>query len=496
MKSTKKLGKQTPRIDIFAEGSTYRAELLFDLLKEYGTNLLEWQKLVLRRWLAEDDDGNFANLDCGLAVPRQNGKTEVIVARIIYGIIFRQAIGLFTAQQQDTADIVKKRVQDFFYENEHEEIFNMLTPRFRKKPRNYDFIEFGNGSSYKFKTRTRLSGLGNTNDELICDEAAEMMDSHQETLLSTTSAAKSGNPQVIYAGTPPTAESVGEVFPRLRAEKLAGAAGVWTEWSVDALTDPDDEKAWYDTNPSLGFFLLLSAVQMEAHSLSKDSFNRMRLGWWSGVEEKRAISQKMWDACANEKPDFDDDFRPVYAVKFAPDRSTYSLVVAQPLKDSRIHVEVVMHRPMSEGFGKLSAWLIDMWHDSAKIIIDGATGSAILFDELTRGDKKIPPKRILLPTMNEVRDAHQFMFNAISHAELSHYNQPLLNQVVRITKQRPLGRTGGFGWTSMGKNIETDALDAATFAFWGAKMFPKKAVKVAESKDDFAKKWEKVLASL
>lgn len=114
MPRKKRKNNQIPRIDLYSPGNTEKAELLFELLDEYGMTLLEWQRLVLRRWLAEDEDGNFVNLDCGLSVPRQNGKTEIIVARIIYGIIFRKAKGLFTAQQQNTVDVVIKRVQDFF----------------------------------------------------------------------------------------------------------------------------------------------------------------------------------------------------------------------------------------------------------------------------------------------------------------------------------------------------------------------------------------------
>ena len=238
----KLVANQTPRIDIYEPGDTTKAELLFELLEEYGMTFLPWQQLVLRRWLAEDENGNFTNLDCGLSVPRQNGKTELIVARIIYGIIFRKATGLFTAQKQDTADVVKRRVQDFFYENQYEEIFNLLTPRFREKPRNYDFMEFMNGARYSFKTRTRLGGLGTTNDELINDEAADMTDDHQATLIPTVSAAKSKNPQVIYCGTPPMATTVGEVFSRTRKNIMTGKAGCWTEWSVDHLTDKNDIK--------------------------------------------------------------------------------------------------------------------------------------------------------------------------------------------------------------------------------------------------------------
>lgn len=484
---------QQPRIDIYQPGDTTKAELLFELLQEYGMTFLPWQQLVLRRWLAEDDEGKFVNLDCGLSVPRQNGKTEILVARIIYGIIFRKAEGLFTAQKQKTADVVRRRVQDFFYENQYEEIFNLLTPQFRRKPRNYDFIEFVNGARYSFNTRTRLGGLGTTNDDLICDEAADMTDDHQATLLPTISAAKSKNPQVIYSGTPPMAMTVGEVFGRARKQIMTGKAGCWTEWSVERMTDKNDVRAWYETNPSLDTFLLRNAIEAEARSLAADDFNRMRLGWWSGVEDKRAIQQREWDALYTEKPEFDDTFRPVYAVKFAPDRTDYSLVVAQPLKDGKIHVEVVMQRPMAEGWSRLSKWLIDRWRNCSKIIIDGATGQSILYEELTRAG--VAMKKIIQPNMKEIVAAHQFMFDAIQKGELSHYNQPLLNQTVRVTKIRQMGRYGGFGWESMSKNMNTSALDAATFAYWGQKVFARK-VASGGSIEANNQKWKAILSNL
>lgn len=493
MPKTRHKSCQKPRIDIYTPGDTRKAELLFKLLEEYGTKLHEWQKHVLRRWLAEDEDGRFVNLDCGLSVPRQNGKTEIIVARIIYGIIFGGRIGLFTAQKQKTVDVVKKRVQDFFYENQHEEIFNLLTPRFRKKPRNYDFIEFNNGARYQFITRTRLGGLGMTVDDLINDEAADMLDAHQATLLPTTSAAKSGNPQVIYCGTPPMAETVGEVFPRIRKEIQKSGEGTWTEWSVDVMTDKKDESAWYNTNPSLDKTLLKRVIEVEARSLSTDDFNRMRLGWWSGVEEKRAIAQKYWDACYTEKPDFDDEYLPVYAVKFAPDRSDYSLVAAQPLKDGKIHAEVVLQRPMSEGTSKITSWLKERYRKCAKIIIDGATGQAILFEDLT--SIGVPKRKIVQPNMKQITAAHEFVFEGIMHGEFSHYNQPLLNQTVRVTKQRSLNRFGGFGWESMNSNLSTAAIDAVTYAYWGQKVFSKKTTQHSGSEAS-DKQWRDILSSL
>lgn len=493
MPKKRRRASQKPRLDIYRDGNTDKAELLFELLDEYGTPLYEWQKWVLRRWLAEDDSGKFVNLDCGLSVPRQNGKTEIIVARIIYGIIFGKRIGLFTAQKQKTVDVVKKRVQDFFYESPYEEIFNLLTPRFREKPRNYDYIEFDNGARYQFITRTRLGGLGMTVDDLINDEAADMLDAHQATLLPTISAAPSGNPQVIYCGTPPMAETVGEVFARVRKQIMETGEGVWTEWGVEEITEKNDVDAWYQTNPSLEKSLMLRAIEAESRALSTDDFNRMRLGWWSGVEEKRAISQKQWDQCYTIKPEYDAAYLPVYAVKFAPDRSAFSLAAAQPLKNGRIHVEVIQQRPMSDGFSKLTAWLYDRRRDCARIIIDGATGQAILFEDLT--SIGVPKRKITQPNMKEIVAAHQFTYDAIMRGEISHYNQPLLNQTVRIAKQRSMGRFGGFGWESMSKDLSTCALDAVTFAYWGQKTFGRKT-NTSTTIEENNKKWHDILSNI
>lgn len=363
-------------------------------------------------------------------------------------------------------------------------------------------MEFENGAYYRFTARSRMNGLGQTYDEVINDEAADMLDTHEETLRPTVSAAKSKNPQFIYAGTPPMVETVGEVFARTRKKILGGERGCWTEWSVETLTDPHDKDAWYETNPSMGLCLLEDAVEAEAASMSMDGFNRMRLGWWAGVEDKRAIKQEWWDKCYTEKPEFDDSYAPIYAVKFSPDRTTFSIAVAQPLKDTeKIHTEIVMHRPMSDGFQKIVKWFstppkgqsVPRWRQAARIIIDGATGQAILFEDLTSAG--IPPKKILQPNVKDVGSAHEFVFNAIKDGKLSHYRQPALDAAVRLAKIRPIGRQGSFGWESMNKEMPTCALDAVTFAYWGAKTHAKK-VATPEEKAASQEKMRRILAQI
>ena len=84
----RRYGNQKPRIDQFEDGDIWLADKTLQLLDHYGIKLLPWQKAIVYRWLAlkwdeEEKKWKWANPKAGLLVPRQNGKTEIIIARII-----------------------------------------------------------------------------------------------------------------------------------------------------------------------------------------------------------------------------------------------------------------------------------------------------------------------------------------------------------------------------------------------------------------------------
>ena len=66
-------GNQKPRIDIYHDGDIELAEKTIELMGHYGHTPLPWQKAILRRWFATDDEGKWANQTAGLIVPRQHG---------------------------------------------------------------------------------------------------------------------------------------------------------------------------------------------------------------------------------------------------------------------------------------------------------------------------------------------------------------------------------------------------------------------------------------
>lgn len=470
-----RIGAQKPRVDIYNDGLIIEAKAALNLVKEFGNPLFMWQRDTLFRWLAVDENGVLVNRTCGLEVPRQNGKSELVTVRIIYGMVSRGEHIIFTAQSDDTADTIKKRVLDFFYETEDPHIRDLLAPKFRKKRLDsYDHIELVTGGRCKFTTRTRMTGLGNTNDLLINDEAQEMTDDHAKALVPTTSASALGNPQIIYIGTPPEPSGVGMQFRKIRDKAMKRTGNVcWREWSVENMHDVNDTNAWYDTNPSLNLTILETTVRdIDLVNLTDaDSFNRQRLGWWSGVESKRAITDEQWERLAVPKVPLATVPELVYAVKIAPDRGDMTLSVGVDMGGGIIHVEVIKSQPFGNGHRWLVDFLAERWKKANGIIIDGWYGKQIIEEDLKTAGVKA--NRIVSMSMSHIADAHVFFYEGIEQRKVTHFNQPLLNIAVANTKRRTLGKYGGFGWESMSpEEVSSAPIDSVTLAYWGAKTLP------------------------
>lgn len=477
--ANKRYGNQKPRLDYFRNGDIWLADKTIRLVEHYGIKLLDWQKAIIYRWMALelDEDGNWrwVNPEAGLLVPRQNGKTELFIVRIIGGMIFLGEALIYTGHSDKTVDETKRRILRFFYDAE-QEIRDMLTEEFDKEPKSFDYVELRNRGRAVFRTRTRTGGLGTTNDTLILDEDQEETDAQQEALLPSISAGKSQNQQIIRAGTPPSGGGHGTVFLRIRKNVIDGkdTQTCWQEWSVEAITDPHDVDAWYETNPSLGYHLMLTAVKNEAKDMAVDSFNKMRLGWLAGVESMRAITDEQWSPLAVPKVELPEHRNQVYAVKFAPDGSAVSLATAVIMPDTKVHVEIIERKPMSAGTSWLVMWLMEntRWRKANKIIIDGAAGTQLLVEELVRSNPKIS-KRILTPNAREAGAAYADFYSGIENAQLTHFDQPALNVSIRTVKRRGIGKDGMYGYASMNPDIQSDPTEAAALAYYGARRFKK-----------------------
>jgi hypothetical protein len=321
-----------------------------------------------------------------------------------------------------------------------------------------------NGARIKFLARTRNGGRGQHGDTLIFDEAQELDVNSQASFIPAISASR--NPQVIYAGTPPDGESAGEVFRGIRAKALDGGttSTSWTEFSVSEIGDPSDRQRWADTNPALGFRILITTIEGEYEQMPPDTFARERLGWWTPVVEHRedyAISAETWDACASNTPK--PHGKTAFGVKFTADGSEVALCGAVIAPNGYARIELIDRRPTGLGVQWLAEWLNARYDKACCVVVDGKNGVDALIDKIKPVWKH--KDSVIRPTAKSVIGAVSMLTDALNVQTVSWYDQQKDLRESAITSiKRPISGGWGFG----GEN--SAPIEACALAYWGAKM--------------------------
>ena len=351
-------GERPPRVRVVSSEPCWweeNAEDMRDFCAAYVNPLHDWQDDVLACWIAEDDDGRYVHQTCGLLVPRQNGKTEDIEGRIAYGLLFANGgqgeIIAYSAHRVDSTLVMFERLLDLFGDNrkppedwKHPELHDLVASEVFTN--GHQAIELKNGAKVAFSARSTGARRAFTADVQIYDEAGFLTDDQLSASKSTVSSAPHGNPQTIYAGTPPSEHGIyAEPFSRVRSNAMARMGGTcWHEWSVEDM-DPrmlSDRNVWAETNPSLGANLLWSAVESELADMSPEKFAIERLCWWPETASAQAFNPRKWEASASDGPADEEIAKTAVGVKFAPDglqvcASIAALVRGETRSQDRVH---------------------------------------------------------------------------------------------------------------------------------------------------------------
>lgn len=458
-------GRQTPTQSVILP---YFETKGIDAIKSYNESnriAQEWQELLLSDILAVNEDGLWIHTKFAYAVPRRNGKNEVVAIRELYGLENGEKI-LHTAHRTTTSSSASKRLAAILNEKGYTEVVRPKNGT--KYEKSYTFSkQFGleritlldeGGGSCDFRTRSSKGGLGEGFDLLIIDEAQEYTDDQESALKYVVSDSK--NPQTLFCGTPPTTVSAGTVFVKLRNKTLSGGGlnTGWAEWSVDSMTNPYDREAWYETNPSLGTILTERKIADEITGDDID-FNIQRLGLWLKYNQKSAISRSEWAELKNSKmPEFTG---PLYVgIKYGNDGKNVALSIAVRTKDKRIFIETIDCREIKAG----NQWIIQFLSEAKieKVVIDGASGQQLLADEM----KEYKLKKPKLPTVKEVILANSAFEQGIFHSSIAHAGQPSVEQAAGNCEKRAIGGNGGFGYKAQKEGIEIAILDSIILAYW------------------------------
>lgn len=467
-------GNQVPRIKIEppSVGSDGKGASL--LMKEYGVTLDEWQELVLSSWLSTTETGAYAVVSGGLSTPRQNGKSEILIARCFYELTVNGGKVLFTSHQMRSVKKIFFRLESMFTDKRHPDI-NKAVKKIR-----YGIGEEGifltNGGSIEFMARSRQAARGFDGISLIIiDEAQEASNEAVAALLAVLSASKTGTRQVIYAGTPPYVGCVAEVFKKFRlsciteAERGEVSRNSWHEWSIDtenpAEVDISDKKLWYQANPSLGIRLTEEFTLTEAQTLSTLDFLHERLGFWdkpAAQQIEHAIDINLWDSCKSNTPR--PEGKTAFGIKFTADGSEVCLAGAVIPSDGQpARITLIAIEPTGNGLQWLANWLNERYKTTCCVVIDGRNGSAdILIDKIS--GVWLFKGSVIKPSASNVVMAAGMMINELQEKTVSWFSeQEELRESAITSTKRPI--SGGFGFGG-----STSApIEAAALALWGAR---------------------------
>jgi len=445
-----RVGRQSPTVSVILPYTDTKGPEAIELYNKSEHDALEWQAALTYDIMAVDDDGLWVHQKFGYSVPRRNGKSEMALARCIWGLKNGERI-LYTAHRASTAHSIWERLGRLCAKCDIN-----ISSTFRAFGKEHLYTD--DGGVIEFRTRTSTGGLGEGYDTLIVDEAQEYTP-EQETALKYV-VTDSDNPQTIMFGTPPTAISAGTVFPKFRKTVLQSEsyASGWAEWSVPSMSDVNDVDLWYETNPSMGYHLNERKVRSEIGDDTTD-FNIQRLGLWIKYNQRSAISRNEWEALQVDKlPKLTGQL--FVGIKFGIDGENAALAVAVKTADGKIFSEVVGCKPIRSGV----RWIVDFLAraDYRKAVVDGKNGVDVLMDAL----KNERIKHVETATVSQIIKANSVFDMAMENGTFQHMKQSAVTQVVTNCERRKIGANGGLGYKSMKDGADIALLDSMILATW------------------------------
>lgn len=428
-------------------------EEVSDLSARLGFVLDEWQDVALAAAMGERADGRWASRLVGVCAPRQQGKSQLIVARALAGVLlFGEKTIICSAHETDTARQVFERLLDVIEDNPSVEARVAAV----MKAVGREYIRFHGGAAIRIKARSVSGSRGFSSDCLLLDEAQILGRAAWSSILPTMSARP--NPQAWLLGTPPTPTDDGEVFGQLRAQGVAGTGSrvAYVEWAAELDDDFDDPATWAKANPAFGTRILHDAVQSERDSMTDQQFALERLGIWSPeIDAARAIDMAQW---ANLEHKEASPPSPVaFAVATSPDRSWTTIGLAGRRSDGHAFLQVVES-------GKGTGWVVQrvaelVQRTPAPVAVNPSAPAGALIAEL-----ELAGIVVTSVVGRQVGQACGMMRDGIANGTVRHGGQPLLNIAVRaagMSKRSELPV-----WQSVEPKTDVTPLDAVTLAMF------------------------------
>jgi len=337
-------GVQTPRIHSKLTDLPSKGQDMIDLATELGINLMEWQRFVCIHGHKIRADGRWAHSELGLIMARQQGKSTLMMLRILTGMFvwgeglqlasahrlttsletFRQIVGLI-----ETHPKLEKEVKKIRWQHGAEEIELFGNRRFVVKAAN-----------------NAARGLSKP-ETIHLDELREYKDEDAwSSMRYSMMAAK--NPQVWVYSSAGDQHSV--ILNKLRERALASATTNdpigWFEWSAEPdapILLPSGEINWSafaQANPSLGITIHPDNLKAVINDPPDIVRTEVLAQWVDTINS--AIDAQKWGLCQSDPIPLDPEAPTWLGLDLSPDRKFGALVATQRLSGERFNL-VLLH---------------------------------------------------------------------------------------------------------------------------------------------------------
>jgi len=443
---------------------------------------LPWQRHVVDTALEHDDDtGDLIYRQVVMTVPRQSGKTTLVLAKSAHRLVVsRRKLGrqtlTYTAQNRQAA--VKKLEREFASMLRDSRSFKeMQNVKARPvKPTEWmlrmnsgaEHILFGGGSIWQVDTPSRTGSHGDVLDEGFIDEAFAHYDSDVEDAMGPAMITRR-NAQIWVLSTAGDEKSV-YLWRKILEGRAACVSGehdgtAYFEWSADDDADPSDPQVWASCSPALGHTITLKALADEWAKAKRggvdgtNGFRRAFLNQWPKIPvllEEKSEFATLWAGRLIEGAAAGDPV--MFGLGVSLDGEFAAIGVAGPGVDGVDVVECAYSKPGT-------AWVVAQAvetlgrHPGSKLVVDvyGPAGELV-------GPLEAAGVSVHKASTREAVQACGSFLTAVREGQVVHPGQIELDAAVAGARRRDVG--DAWMWGRRTSTADVSPLEAVTLARW------------------------------
>lgn len=468
-----------PRLYRVNEYDDTIGDIALELAPTMGYELLAWQADLVRDMGAIGPGHRWAHPRCAMSIPRQQGKSAVL---IVWVAVLAAVAGykvLWTDHNYSTTLEMLARFRDIFGARPGD--LSRGIARWRRElvevcsQTGQEWMRFRSGGVIQFSTRTKSSRLGFSFDVVVYDEAQELTGVHTQVINPTTTSGDKHNLQLIYAGTPTRAGSFAGVFRGVRSQAWEGGEKaqdlLWLEYGVSEVGDIWDRRRWRKVMPSLGFHADETAIATGMKDMDVLGAAQEYLGYWlPGSSVVPAIDPQDWAAgslaLADAPAPAEGDVVCLAACVSADGAECCIAACVRP-EEGPCHVELAKIGPMAEGVTDYAEWLAARFKRVAAVVVDGRRDGAEMVRQLESFG--VRGKRFSEAGQADVGEACACLLEATRAGTVTHAAQPQLDAAALNCPRKQAGKSWEFADGADGGACRMEAAALALKGALGAK---------------------------